>query len=144
MTVNRPRGKPESSWESYRHWSLRALGDPEREPKPRTAFRRNPIKPGVPSDSRAEPKNHDSEGLRSWLARALASDIPELKGFVTGIERDYDAVNAAVTQAWSNGQVEGQVHRIKLLKRQMYGRSGFALLRRRVLPLHANSPGGSP
>jgi len=82
--------------------------------------------------------------LRSWLVRALTSDIPELKGFVTGIERDYDAVNAAVTQAWSNGQVEGQVHRIKLLKRQMYGRSGFALLRRRVLPLHANSRGGSP
>jgi|KBSSwiStaDraftv2_1062776.scaffolds.fasta_scaffold214876_2 transposase len=89
-------------------------------------------------------KDHDSEGLRSWLDRALASDIPELKGFVSGIERDYDAVNAAVTQAWSNGQVEGQVHRIKLLKRQMYGRSGFALLRRRVLPLHANSGGASP
>jgi len=54
--------------------------------------------------------DHDAHGLPSWLARAQASDIPELKGFVAGIERDYDAVQAAVTQPWSNGQVEGQVH----------------------------------
>jgi transposase len=80
-------------------------------------------------------KDRSSNALSSWLERSLESEIPELKPFVTGIHRDYEAVVAAVEQAWSNGQVEGQVHRLKLLKRQMYGRGGFLLLRRRVLPL---------
>ena len=79
-------------------------------------------------------QNRDSDALKAWLITTLASDIPELKRFVAGIERDYEAVSAAVEQHWSNGQVEGQVHRLKLLKRQMYGRGGFLLLRRRVLP----------
>jgi hypothetical protein len=57
----------------------------------------------------------------------------EVKSFVTGLQRDYDAVPAAVQARRSNCQVEGQVHRLKLLKRQMYGRSGFLLLRRPVL-----------
>jgi len=79
-------------------------------------------------------QNRDSDALKAWLITTVASDIPELKRFVAGIERDYEAVSAAVEQHWSNGQVEGQVHRLKLLKRQMYGRGGFLLLRRRVLP----------
>ena len=79
-------------------------------------------------------QDRDSDALKSWMKRSAASDIPELKRFAAGIERDYEAVSAAVEQHWSNGQVEGQVHRLKLLKRQMYGRSGFLLLRRRVLP----------
>jgi transposase len=48
--------------------------------------------------------------------------------------RDYEAVAAAVEQHWSNGQVEGQVYLLKLLKRRVYGRGGFLLLRRRTLP----------
>ena len=67
---------------------------------------------------------------------AETSGIPELNGFATGIRRDHAAVAAGIEKPWSNGQVEGQVHRLKLLKRQMYGRSGFLLLRRRVLPFH--------
>jgi transposase len=47
---------------------------------------------------------------------------------------DIEAVTAAVILPWSNGQVEGQIHRLKLVKRQMYGRANFNLLRRRVLP----------
>jgi transposase len=89
-------------------------------------------------------KERDPDALTSWLARSVESDIPELKRFVTGIERDYEAVVAAVQQHWSNGQVEGQVHRLKLLKRQMYGRSGFPLLRRRVLPFGTYCPQRSP
>jgi transposase len=53
-------------------------------------------------------------------------------------------LTAAVEQHWSNGQVEGQVHRLKLLKRQMYGRSGFLLLRRRVLPFTTAESQRSP
>ena len=79
-------------------------------------------------------QDRDSDALKAWLTSSAASEIPEMKRFVAGIERDYEAVAAAVEQHWSNGQVEGQVHRLKLLKRQMYGRGGFLLLRRRVLP----------
>ncbi len=89
-------------------------------------------------------KDRNSAALRSWLTRASASGMPELKRFVTGIERDYDAVAAAIERPWSNGQVEGQVHRIKLIKRQMYGRSGFLLLRPRVLPFAAAGIDCSP
>lgn len=89
-------------------------------------------------------KERNSDALKSWLTRSLASEIPELNCFVAGIQRDYDAVAAAVEQHWSNGQVEGQVHRLKLLKRQMYGRGGFLLLRRRVLPFRPRSSQHSP
>jgi transposase len=80
-------------------------------------------------------KNRNSGDLETWLKSAEASGVPELNGFAVGIRRDYAAVFAGIEQTWSNGQVEGQVHRLKQLKRQMYGRAGFLLLRRRVLPL---------
>jgi transposase len=89
-------------------------------------------------------QDRDSDALKSWMKRSAASDSPELKRFAAGIERDYEAVSAAVEQHWSNGQVEGQVHRLKLLKRQMYGRSGFLLLRRRVLPFTTAESQRSP
>jgi hypothetical protein len=54
--------------------------------------------------------------------------------FCDGLRRDDKAVNAAVVLPWSNDQVEGQIHRLKLVKRQMYGRAKFNPLRRRVLP----------
>jgi hypothetical protein len=66
--------------------------------------------------------------------------IQRLAGTLTG----KTAALCVTTQHWSNGQVEGQVHRIKLLKRQMYGRSGFALLRHRVLPFPSPHPVLSP
>jgi transposase len=71
--------------------------------------------------------------LQSWLEEAFSSGIAELQGFVRGIERDRAAVEAALSLPWSQGQTEGQVNRLKMLKRQMYGRAGFTLLRQRVL-----------
>jgi len=71
--------------------------------------------------------------LESWLAKVRASPIPELHHFANGIERDKAAVLAGLTLSYNNGQTEGQVTRIKLIKRMMYGRAGFALLRQRVL-----------
>jgi transposase len=82
-------------------------------------------------------KDRDPNAFQTWLVRGMESEIPEMKGFIAGIQRDYEAVLAAVEQPWSNGQVEGQVHRLKLIKRQMYGRGGFLLLRRRVLPFRS-------
>lgn len=74
-----------------------------------------------------------STAYATWLADALASGIPELRRFAIKLRQDDAAVQAACTEPWSNGQTEGQVHKLKLLKRQMYGRANFDLLRRRVL-----------
>ncbi|MFF2385698.1 transposase [Streptomyces sp. NPDC058108] len=60
-------------------------------------------------------------------------DLPSLHTLAAGIERDRDAVVAGLTLPWDSGVVEGHVNRIKMLKRQMFGRAGFALLRKRVL-----------
>ena len=75
-----------------------------------------------------------SEALQTWLADADKAALPEISRFCDGLRRDESAVTAAVTLPWSNGQVEGQIHRLKLVKRQMYGRAKFCLLRARVLP----------
>ncbi len=74
-----------------------------------------------------------SHMLGPWLAEVKSSGIPELRSLATGIYRDYDAVWAALTTSYSNGQTEAQVHRLKLLKRLAYGRANFDLLRLRVL-----------
>jgi transposase len=71
--------------------------------------------------------------LADWLAQAERSANPHLRGFTKGIKQDEAAVAAAITQPWSNGAVEGHVNRLKLIKRQMFGRASFELLRRRVL-----------
>jgi transposase len=79
---------------------------------------------------------HDrkAESLDDWIQRTHAVEVaPELAGFADGLKQDYEAVRAAFELDWSNGQVEGQVNRLKLIKRQMYGRAGFELLRTRVL-----------
>ena len=64
---------------------------------------------------------------------ANKSGIAELKSFVAGIERDYDAVKAALRLPWSQGATEGKVNKLKTIKRVMYGRAGFRLLRQRLL-----------
>lgn len=69
----------------------------------------------------------------AWLLRATDSGIGELQSFVAGLERDKAAVVAALSLPFSNGQVEGQVNRLKLIKRMAYGRAKFDLLRHRVL-----------
>jgi transposase len=73
------------------------------------------------------------EQLRTWMEVAVKSGIPEPKSFVAGIERDYDAVKAALRLPWSQGITEGKGNKLKTLKRVMYGRAGFALLRQRLL-----------
>lgn len=74
-----------------------------------------------------------AEGLRKWLINAQRSEMPEFVSFANGLTADLQAVRAALEYEWSQGQVEGQVHRLKLVKRQMYGRGKLDLLRARVL-----------
>jgi transposase len=78
-------------------------------------------------------RGRQSEQLSAWIKDVEQSEVAELKAFARGLEQDGAAVSAALSQDWSNGQVEGQVHRLKLLKRQMYGRAKSDLLRAKVL-----------
>lgn len=73
------------------------------------------------------------ERLDPWLQRAQDSAVPALQRFAKRLSSDYDAVRAAVTLAWSNGQVEGQINRLKTIKSQMYGKASLDLLERRFL-----------
>jgi transposase len=78
------------------------------------------------------------EQLDGWLEQASACGVRELRRFALGLRQDYAAVRAALEYPWSQGQVEGQVNRLKQIKRQMYGRAKFDLLRLRVL--HRSGP----
>jgi transposase len=71
--------------------------------------------------------------LRQWMDAVQADDLPALHSFVTRLRRDQDAVVAGLTLHWSSGPVEGHVNRLKMLKRQMFGRANLDLLRRRVI-----------
>jgi len=78
-------------------------------------------------------RHRQGDKLDAWLSQAASSHLPDLRRFAGGIERDKAAVVAGLTQRYSNGVVEGHVNRLKLIKRMMYGRAGFTLLRQRVL-----------
>jgi transposase len=75
----------------------------------------------------------DVHGFDRWLARARSSKAPELRRSAGSLTADLSAVRAAFDSPWSSGQVEGQINRLKFLKRQMYGRAKLDLLRARVL-----------
>ncbi len=78
-------------------------------------------------------RERDGGAFLGWLTETAQCDIPDLCGFAAGIRRDQAAVEAAITSTWSNGQTEGQINRLKTLKRQMYGRTKLDLLRQRFL-----------
>ena len=78
-------------------------------------------------------KQRQVEHLEPWLDACTTSDIAQVQSFAVGIQQDSAAIHAALDTAWSNGQTEGQVNRLKFIKRQMYGRAHFDLLRLRVL-----------
>jgi transposase len=71
--------------------------------------------------------------LEDWLTQVEASDLPPLHSFASGIRRDQEAVTAGLALPYSSAAMEGNVNKIKMIKRQMYGRAGFPLLRKRVL-----------
>jgi transposase len=78
-------------------------------------------------------RDRDQTALAAWVEEVERSDLPELRGFAAGLRRDWAAVTAGLELPWSSGQTEGQVNRLKLLKRQMYGRASFGFLRHRFL-----------
>lgn len=85
-------------------------------------------------DFRAAVLSGDRQQMLDWIQLAKLSRIGPLVRFAFGIQRDAGAVCAAIESPWSNAQVEGQINRLKMIKRQMYGRAGLPLLRARTLP----------
>ena len=82
--------------------------------------------------------------LDDWLVRATSSAVSALQRFAHGLRDDYAAVKAGVTVAWSNGPVEGHINRLKMLKRQMFGRAHLDLLRRRFVRPRGAAPTPAP
>jgi transposase len=78
-------------------------------------------------------RNRDATALDTWIQVAQASGLPQFQSFANGLVKDEAAVHAAPTTEWSNGLVEGHGHRLKLIKRQGYGRAKLDLLRRRAI-----------
>lgn len=78
-------------------------------------------------------RTRKGENFASWLEDCRQSGIAELVRFAQSLCQDRSAVEAALSKRWSNGPTEGNVNRLKLIKRQMYGRASFDLLRARVL-----------
>ena len=78
-------------------------------------------------------RNLEGEKLDGWLEEAKVCSVPAMQRFAISLNKDLAAVRAGLTEEWSNGPVEGFVHKLKLLKRQGYGRAGFDLLRARML-----------
>lgn len=74
-----------------------------------------------------------SSELKPWIDKVLNTSIYEIKSFAQGLMHDFDAIKNAFQLKWSNGQVEGQINKLKTVKRQMYGRASFELLRKRLL-----------
>src|SRR5579862_1117091 len=78
-------------------------------------------------------REHCADGFSPWLQACFDSSIPELQTFAASLQRDAPAIRCALSTAWNNGLTEGHVNRLKLIKRTMYGRANFDLLRLRVL-----------
>jgi len=78
-------------------------------------------------------RQRDASALNGWLVQCVVCGIPDLESFAQGLQKDYAAIKAALTLPFSNVPVEGQVNRLKFVKRSMYGRGSFELLRQRFL-----------
>lgn len=80
-------------------------------------------------------RRRDAPALAPWLAAAKGSTVVECREFARGVDRDRAAIAAALQDDWSTGPVEGQITKLKLVKRQAYGRASLPLLRARLLPV---------
>ncbi len=78
-------------------------------------------------------KEKEESNLDNWIESAVNSNIKEIQSFATRLKSDYNAVKNAIALSWSNGSVEGNVNKLKTIKRQMYGRGSFQLLKKRLI-----------
>ncbi|GHO82577.1 transposase [Dictyobacter formicarum] len=128
------------SLEAPRHLVWLLLRDPStmdtQERRTRDFIRQNPLiarLSDLAQDFVTLMSEGDFEAFDLWLEAALRCDIPDVESFAQGLQKDYEAIKAALVFSYSNGPVEGHVNRLKYIKRSMYGRGSFELLRQRVL-----------
>lgn len=88
---------------------------------------------GLAQELRTMVRQHQAEGFDSWFERCCGATASEMQNFGAGMRREEAAIRAALSEPWSTGPVEGQITRLKSIKRQMYGRAGLDVLRLRVL-----------
>jgi transposase len=88
---------------------------------------------GLAQDFYAIARQRQADRFDDWLGRAVTSGVAPLQRFARGLRADYEAVKASLRLPWSNGSVEGHINRLKMLKRQMFGRAKLDLLSRRFL-----------
>lgn len=136
-TVERKRPE-EFTAKQVRQWILRRPDrlDPDDRDHLRSICARRPIVAATTELAQSFARllrERQGQQLGAWVQAVEAAEIPELHAFAVGLRKDWDAVQAGLTLPWSSGAVEGHVNRIKMLKRQMYGRANVDLLRSRVL-----------
>jgi transposase len=136
-TISTPSARRACAW--VLGWQERKLTQTERHDRERFVDTLCRIEPTVAAARELAlrlfglVRNRDLDGFDRWLPQARTCPLPDLQRFAAGLESDLSAVRAAFSSPWSSGQVEGQINRLKYLKRQMYGRAKLDLMRIRVL-----------
>jgi transposase len=133
VAVDRPLTPSRGTWLILRREAT--LNEDEKSQRARLQAQEGAIAEAIEltQDFAALVRQRQPDQLAPWLERATANGLQAFKSFANGVRADYDAVKAGVTLRWSTGPVEGQINRLKMRKRQMYGRAHMALLRQRVL-----------
>ena len=133
MEVDKPLTPSRATWLILRREAT--LTDDEKHQRAQLQAQEGEIAEAIrlTQDFAALVRQRQPDQLETWLERATASGLQAFKSFANSLRADYEAVKAGVTLMWSTGPVEGQINRLKMLKRQMYGRAGLGLLRQRVL-----------
>ncbi len=81
-------------------------------------------------------RSRRSQALNEWIDDAIDTELTAIMRFASVLRRDIDAIRNAIELHWSNGQAEGQINRLMMLKRAMYGRAGPELMRARMPALN--------
>jgi transposase len=132
------RARPRRSSRRVAHWLIRKADDLDKEDQQflerlQASNVDCAIAHTLAREFATRVRERQGERLLGWIERAKAGGVAAIRRFAEGLVPDLAAVTAGLTLRWSNGSTEGAVNRLKLIKRQMYGRAGFDLLRRRVL-----------
>lgn len=111
------------------------LKDEEKDLKKKIIENSDEIRKGLEllNKFRSMVREKQADKYEQWLTEAQNKALTEFANFAKGLKRDNEAVKNALSEKWSNGQVEGQVNRLKFIKRQMYGRANFDLQKAMVL-----------
>ncbi|WCK52515.1 transposase [Aneurinibacillus sp. Ricciae_BoGa-3] len=78
-------------------------------------------------------RKRKTDGLCQWIKKYADYDSSYIQSFINGLKQDENAISLSIQEPWSNGVVEGHINRLKMIKRMMYGRAGFQVLKNRVL-----------